>query len=155
MNTGANFSDSILCIRTQTIGLMLDSLYYYVDRYLSAYQRKDPWEMCLVGNSKEQTRACDSLILGSLITSVQCAGLGINRPRTKSIKWSVETLFGKILSVSISKFPCGSGSEDHSYCDFSNDLYRSIRKIYETMASPVLESHLEHAQRQMKLLRDY
>lgn len=32
MDIEANFSDSILCTRTQTIDLMLDSLYYYVDQ---------------------------------------------------------------------------------------------------------------------------
>ncbi|KAL1624915.1 hypothetical protein SLS54_003639 [Diplodia seriata] len=140
--------DSMLRLRAQTISCMLDELYGYVSRYRTAYDQETPTALCKSGR-----RACDSLMFGSLMLSLQCAGLSFERPSTESITWSVQTLIDKIIGVEISQFPRESGYDDHSNCNFYKGLRKSIRNIRVKMASPVLESHRVHMERQKELLR--
>ncbi|KAL1643531.1 hypothetical protein SLS58_004891 [Diplodia intermedia] len=157
--------DSMLRLRAQTISCMLDELYGYVSRYRTAYDQGNPRALCKSGNSTRSRRACDSLMFGSLMLSLQCAGLSFERPNTESITWSMDTLFDKIMDIEISQFPResgyddeisqfprGSGYDDHSNCNFYKGFRKSIKKIRKKMASPVLKSHRVHMERQKELL---
>ncbi|KAL0257922.1 hypothetical protein SLS55_007090 [Diplodia seriata] len=142
------FLDSMLCLRAQSISCMLDELYGYVSRYRTAYDQENPRALCKFGR-----RECDSLVFGSLMLSLQRAGLDFEQPSTEIIPWSVHTLFDKIMDVEISQFPRESDDDDHSYCNFYKGFRKSIRDIRGYLASPVLESHRVHMERQKELLR--